>query len=123
MPKPIHDDGDTCFSTSSPSSVSPSIFRTPCLGLQFQEPQLASIGPYHCTKNLPLQQYKYSFLDSFISGTKSQGKDLRFYVQQMMSLEWRARRCYSEDLSMSSSEFVELMLLDGCFVIEVLRHV
>ncbi|PPS16132.1 hypothetical protein GOBAR_AA04454 [Gossypium barbadense] len=112
------DDRDFCYSTSS--SVSPCIFKTPFPGLQFQEPQLASIGPYHYTnRNLPLDKYKYSFLDRFISRT---GKDLRFYVQQMMSLEWHSRTCYSHDFSMSSPQFVEMMLLDGCFIMEVLHH-
>ncbi|MBA0848766.1 hypothetical protein Goshw_006867 [Gossypium schwendimanii] len=112
------DDGDLCYSTSS--SVSPCIFKTPFPGLQFQEPQLASIGPYHYTnRNLPLDEYKYSFLDRFISRT---GKDLRFYVQQMMSLEWHSRSCYSHYFSMSSPQFVEMMLLDGCFIMEVLHH-
>ncbi|MBA0705771.1 hypothetical protein Golax_017932 [Gossypium laxum] len=112
------DDGDLCYSTSS--SVSPCIFKTPFPSLQFQEPQLASIGPYHYTnRNLPLDKYKYSFLDRFISRT---GKDLRFYVQQMMSLEWRSRTCYSHNFSMSSPQFVEMMLLDGCFIMEVLHH-
>ncbi|MBA0792381.1 hypothetical protein Gohar_016882 [Gossypium harknessii] len=112
------DDGDLCYSTSS--SVSPCIFKTPFPGLQFQEPQLASIGPYHYTnRNLPLDKYKYSFLDRFISRT---GKDLRFYVQQMMSLEWHSRTCYSHNFSMSSPQFVEMMLLDGCFIMEVLHH-
>ncbi|TYI96916.1 hypothetical protein E1A91_D01G107600v1 [Gossypium mustelinum] len=112
------DDGDLCYSTSS--SVSPCIFKTPFPGLQFQEPQLASIGPYHYTnRNLPLDKYKYSFLDRFISRT---GKDLRFYVQQMMSLERHSRTCYSHNFSMSSPQFVEMMLLDGCFIMEVLHH-
>ncbi|MBA0641792.1 hypothetical protein Goklo_026291 [Gossypium klotzschianum] len=112
------DDGDLCYSNSS--SVSPCIFKTPFPGLQFQEPQLASIGPYHYTnRNLPLDKYKYSFLDRFISRT---GKDLRFYVQQMMSLEWHSRTCYSHNFSMSSPQFVEMMLLDGCFIMEVLHH-
>ncbi|KAG8502934.1 hypothetical protein CXB51_000737 [Gossypium anomalum] len=112
------DDRDLCYSTSS--SVSPCIFKTPFPGLEFQEPRLASIGPYHYTnRNLPLDKYKYSFLDRFISRT---GKDLRSYVQQMMSLEWHSRTCYSHDFSMSSPQFVEMMLLDGCFIMEVLHH-
>lgn len=103
------------------ASVSPCIFKTPFPGLQFQEPQLASIGPYHhyTARNLPLDKHKYSFLDRFISRT---GKDLRFYVQQMMSLEWRSRMSYSDDFSLSSPQFVEMMLLDGCFIMEVLHH-
>ncbi|EOY28721.1 Uncharacterized protein TCM_030240 [Theobroma cacao] len=92
---------------------------SPCI----QKPELVSIGPYHRDKDLPLNKYKYSFLQNFLSRTRNQGKDLCFYVRQMMTLELRTRRCYSdEDLSMCSSEFVEMMLVDGCFVMEVLHH-
>ncbi|XWS10430.1 hypothetical protein CRYUN_Cryun39dG0077000 [Craigia yunnanensis] len=87
-----------------------------------EEPQLVSIGPYHKGKNLSLEKYKYLFLEKFMFRTRNQGKDLCFYVRHMMTLEWRTRRCYAEDLPMSSSEFVEIMLVDGCFIMEVLRH-
>ncbi|XWS10432.1 hypothetical protein CRYUN_Cryun39dG0077200 [Craigia yunnanensis] len=114
----VYHHGDTYFSSSS----NPCIFRTPFPGLEFQEPQLASIGPYHKGKNLPLEKYKYSFLEKFMNRTRNQGKDLCFYVRHMITLEWRIRRCYAEDLPMSSAEFVEMMLVDGCFILEVLRH-
>ncbi|KAK6228993.1 hypothetical protein SCA6_017944 [Theobroma cacao] len=109
--------GDRSCNTSSPC-----IFRTPFPGLAFQEPQLASIGPYHRGKNLPLDKCKYSLLEKFLSRTRNLGKDLCFYVRRMMKLERRTRRCYSEDLSMPSAEFVEMMLVDACFIIEVLRR-
>ncbi|XVF77807.1 hypothetical protein PTKIN_Ptkin14bG0076200 [Pterospermum kingtungense] len=107
--------------SSSSSSSDPCIFRTPFPGLQFQRPQLASIGPYHRGKNLPLEKYKYSFLEKFVSRTKNYGKNLCFYVRNVMTLEWRTRRCYA-DLPISSPEFDEMMLVDGCFILEVLRH-
>ncbi|XP_021293720.1 UPF0481 protein At3g47200-like isoform X1 [Herrania umbratica] len=91
---------------------------SPCI----QKPELVSIGPYHRDKDLPLNKYKYFFLQKFLSRTRNQGNDLCFYVRQMMTLESRTRRCYSEDISMCSSEFVEMMLVDGCFVMEVLHH-
>ncbi|XWS10436.1 hypothetical protein CRYUN_Cryun39dG0077900 [Craigia yunnanensis] len=113
----VYHHGDTCSSSSNPC-----IFRTPFPGLEFQEPQLTSIGPYHKGKNLPLEKYKYYFLEKFMSRTRNQGKDLCFYIQHMMTLEWRIRRCYAEDLPMSTSEFIKMMLVDGCFVMEILHH-
>ncbi|XP_022717076.1 UPF0481 protein At3g47200-like [Durio zibethinus] len=111
-------------------SPSPCIFRTPYPELRFQtypelyfqKPNMVSIGPYHRGENLPLENNKYFFLEKFISRTRNQGKDLRFCVQYMMTLERCTRRCYSEDLSMSSLDFVEMMLVDACFILEVLRH-
>ncbi|KAJ3696105.1 hypothetical protein LUZ60_001482 [Juncus effusus] len=38
----------------------------------------------------------------------------------MRSLEEKARSAYSEQVSLSSDEFVEMMVLDGCFIIEFL---
>ena len=90
--------------------------------IRIPEPELVSICPYHRGKILPLDKYKYSFLEKFLSRTTNQGKDLCFFLRQVMTLEWRIRRCYSEDLSMASSEFVQMMLLDASFIIEVLRH-
>ncbi|XVE82025.1 hypothetical protein DITRI_Ditri15bG0113800 [Diplodiscus trichospermus] len=99
------------------------IFGNPFSRLGFNKPELVSIGPYHWGKNLPLDKYKYSILEQYLSRTKNQGKDICFFVPHMISLEPRARRCYSVDFgSMSNSEFVEIMLVDACFIIEVLRH-
>uniref|UniRef100_A0A0D9UZB3 Uncharacterized protein n=1 Tax=Leersia perrieri TaxID=77586 RepID=A0A0D9UZB3_9ORYZ len=40
-------------------------------------------------------------------------------VAEMRALEARARACYSEaSVSLSSDEFIQLLLLDGCFVLE-----
>ncbi|XP_068309230.1 UPF0481 protein At3g47200-like [Pyrus communis] len=40
----------------------------------------------------------------------------------MKELEERTRNCYSEVISMSSSDFVQMMVLDGCFIIELFRE-
>ncbi|KAK8706180.1 hypothetical protein V6N13_049755 [Hibiscus sabdariffa] len=74
----------------------------------YLKPRLVSIGPgpFHRDEDLPLDKYKYLFLDKFMFRT---GKDLSFYVQAMMALQWRTRRCYSEDLSMSDPEFIEMI--------------
>ncbi|KAK9174703.1 hypothetical protein WN943_000051 [Citrus x changshan-huyou] len=37
----------------------------------------------------------------------------------MKDLEKRARRCYSEPVSLSSDQFAIMMLLDACFIVEV----
>ncbi|KAI7996936.1 UPF0481 protein [Camellia lanceoleosa] len=41
----------------------------------------------------------------------------------MRSLELVARRQYSELIEMSSDDFIQMMLLDGCFIIELFQQV
>ncbi|OMP03361.1 Disease resistance protein [Corchorus capsularis] len=117
--KQVNQHGETSCNNSS---WFPCIFRTPFPGLKSQEPLLVSIGPYYRGKNLPLDKYKYSSLEKFLSRTRNQDKDLYFFVRMMVKLEQHARRCYSENMSIASPGFVEMMLVDACFIMEVLRH-
>ncbi|KAH9650185.1 transmembrane protein [Citrus sinensis] len=43
------------------------------------------------------------------------------YVMAMRALEERARKCYGGSTSLNRDEFVQMMLLDGCFIVEVIR--
>ncbi|XVE78416.1 hypothetical protein DITRI_Ditri13aG0143300 [Diplodiscus trichospermus] len=99
------------------------IFRTPFPELELQKPELVSIGPYHRGEKHQLDKYKHSFLEKLLSRTRNNPeRDIRFYVREIIALENRARACYSEDLLMSSRDFVKMMLVDGCFAIELLRY-
>ncbi|XVF34518.1 hypothetical protein REPUB_Repub18cG0065600 [Reevesia pubescens] len=90
---------------------------------QFQKPELVFIGPYHRNEEHQLDKYKHSFLEKLISQTRNNlERDLCFYVGEFIALEKRARAYYSEDLAMSSRDFVKMMLVDGYFTIELLRH-
>ncbi|KAL6008818.1 hypothetical protein ACLOJK_022044 [Asimina triloba] len=88
------------------------------------KPQLVSIGPYHI-KNKELkamQGRKLEHLQSIL--LRNPKRELKDYVEEMKKLEGRAKKCYSDDQSTSSSylggiEFVEMMLLDGCFLVEM----
>ncbi|XP_027063073.2 UPF0481 protein At3g47200-like [Coffea arabica] len=105
------------------------IFRLPC-GLtgtneKAEEPELVSIGPYHRGKNhlLKFEEHKWYFLDKILSRNHNNHfSGLSTYLRCMRDLEARARACYSDKLLMSSHDFVEMMLLDACFVVGLLRH-
>ncbi|CAI9117616.1 OLC1v1019028C1 [Oldenlandia corymbosa var. corymbosa] len=81
------------------------------------EPEIISIGPYH--RNKPhlqmMEEHKWRFLKS------RRDDELRHCVAAMRSLEEKARRCYSEPIDISSKDFVTMLLLDGCFVLELIR--
>ncbi|KAK9183338.1 hypothetical protein WN944_026489 [Citrus x changshan-huyou] len=67
-----------------------------------------------------MEEHKNRFLKKLLQrrGEES-AKD---YVMTMKDLEKRARRCYSEPVSLSSDQFVVMIVLDACFIIELFRY-
>ncbi|GMP84614.1 hypothetical protein CsSME_00038073 [Camellia sinensis var. sinensis] len=51
------------------------------------------------------------------------GVDLRQLMKAMKGLESKARSCYSEPIPMSSKDFIDMMVLDGCFIVKLLHQV
>ncbi|CAL5422198.1 unnamed protein product [Camellia sinensis] len=87
------------------------------------EPEMVSIGPYHRDKDLEFQSYKWQFLDSLLSRTGQPQSSLRSMTRAMKELEEEARRQYSGAIDMSSDDFIQMLLLDGCFIIELFQQV
>ncbi|KAL3504633.1 hypothetical protein ACH5RR_034474 [Cinchona calisaya] len=85
------------------------------------EPQVLSIGPYHRGKsNLKkLENHKLGYLQELLDRKKE--KSLDEYINALKELKDRARKCYAEEIRLSGDEFVEMMCLDGCFIIQFLR--
>ncbi|XP_021288603.1 UPF0481 protein At3g47200-like [Herrania umbratica] len=89
------------------------------------EPQLISIGPYHlCAKPhlIEMEVYKKRCLQRILERKGQQSKER---CLNAMNLE-RARKWYSPSLSkilenpIAYKEFEEMMLHDGCFIVELL---
>ncbi|KAL6133563.1 hypothetical protein ACLB2K_065798 [Fragaria x ananassa] len=103
------------------------IFRVPQSLLEINgksyQPHIVSIGPFH--RGEPhlrmIEEHKWRYLGSLLSRTEPKGLTLQHYLKSMESMEARARECYSETIHLSSDEFVEMMVLDGCFLIELFR--
>ncbi|KAF3320245.1 hypothetical protein FCM35_KLT22155 [Carex littledalei] len=98
------------------------IFRTPHNISQSKknlfEPSVISIGPFHHGKKSlkAMEEHKWRFLESFLSRGDT---SLDLYISEMKLLEERTRRCYSEMFDdLDSHAFVEMMLLDGCFMLQ-----
>ncbi|CAH9139561.1 unnamed protein product [Cuscuta epithymum] len=113
-------------------SLKSEIFRVPreLLGTNSEadarpyQPRAFSIGPYHHGKPhlKEMQEYKWRFLEILIQRTiEEKGVGLAHYTKAVRGLEAQARECYSEAINLSSDEFVEMMVLDGCFVLEIFR--
>ncbi|KAL5819676.1 hypothetical protein ACOSQ4_023518 [Xanthoceras sorbifolium] len=83
-------------------------------------PQMVSLGPYHHGKKRlrQMDRHKWRSLHHVLESTN---QDIRIYLDSMKELEEKARACYEGPISLSSNEFVEMMVLDGCFVLELFR--
>ncbi|OEL21121.1 hypothetical protein BAE44_0017860 [Dichanthelium oligosanthes] len=82
------------------------------------EPHHISIGPYHRTKNpdLARDDDKVRCLGAVLSAATA--TTLEAYLTELASLEGRARSCYASAFEqMDSTEFVRMLLLDGCYVL------
>ncbi|KAF8031375.1 hypothetical protein BT93_D0540 [Corymbia citriodora subsp. variegata] len=108
------------------SSKQWSIFRVPEHIREVDEkaynPRIVSIGPFH--RNQPelraaepqkLRLYKRLMRQI---GNEEHEVGLQTAIKK---LEGRARGCYSEEFNyISSEEFVQMMILDGCFIVELM---
>ncbi|EOA27098.1 hypothetical protein CARUB_v10023196mg [Capsella rubella] len=104
-----------------------SIFRVPqsmidCNGRCY-EPRVVSIGPYHRGKMhlKMIEEHKWRYLNVLLART--QNLTLEAYMKRVRTVEEEARECYSESIHMESEEFNEMMVLDGCFILELFRKV
>nr|XP_043637316.1 UPF0481 protein At3g47200-like [Erigeron canadensis] len=84
-------------------------------------PQVVSIGPFHHGKEKlkAMEQRKWQYLTTLLSRVANVETRLGRCVEVLKVLEERARKCYGEDIQMNSDEFVEMLLIDGCFIIEL----
>ncbi|GAB2279624.1 hypothetical protein Dimus_014268 [Dionaea muscipula] len=83
-------------------------------------PQVVSLGPYHHGR-LSVQEmepHKWRALHHIL---RRHDQDINIYLDAMKELEEKARTCYERPVSWSSEEFVEMMVLDGCFMLELFR--
>ncbi|GLU13518.1 hypothetical protein SLE2022_301510 [Rubroshorea leprosula] len=85
-------------------------------------PQIVSLGPYHHGKRRLRQmgRHKWRSLHRVLKRTN---QDIKVYLDSMKDLEEKARGCYEGTIYLSSNEFVEMMVLDGCFVLELFQGV
>ncbi|XXG60600.1 hypothetical protein AAC387_Pa04g2465 [Persea americana] len=84
------------------------------------EPEIISIGPYHRgnPRLQAMEKKKSQHLRDILS--QNPASYLKDFIRNLKVLEDRVRRCYSNDIRLTSNEFVEMMLLDGCFLVHLL---
>ncbi|KAL0291931.1 UNVERIFIED_CONTAM: hypothetical protein Scaly_2614200 [Sesamum calycinum] len=84
------------------------------------EPEVIAIGPYHRDKdNLKMMEdHKLRYLHLLL---QRKNDNIEKYVSAIGPLEPQARKCYAENINLSPADFIEMLVLDGCFVIELVR--
>ncbi|KAK9180290.1 hypothetical protein WN943_029498 [Citrus x changshan-huyou] len=103
-----------------------SIFRVPNqlrkINATAYEPEMLAIGPYHHGKDhlMAFEEHKTRYLQNLLH-RRSLNRSLSDYVTTLRALEEKARKCYGGSISLDKEEFVEMMLLDGCFIVEIIR--
>eukprot|EP00268_Persea_americana_P035400 TRINITY_DN3495_c0_g1_i1.p1 TRINITY_DN3495_c0_g1~~TRINITY_DN3495_c0_g1_i1.p1 ORF type:complete len:440 (-),score=51.82 TRINITY_DN3495_c0_g1_i1:377-1696(-) len=88
------------------------------------EPRIISFGPYHQGKPRlqAMEKYKWRYLEAILR--RNPEIPLENYINMMKEQETTIRSWYPDYFDTNSSEeFVKMMLLDGCFVVEYLLRI
>ncbi|RWR92934.1 UPF0481-like protein [Cinnamomum micranthum f. kanehirae] len=115
---------------SSSASESCSIHRVPSWlrrkNSDAYDPKVISIGPFHYEKRegelRAMEEHKWKYLHDIISRKHEDEGWLEDCLAAVKGLEERARNCYSEVIPLDSDSFVEMMVLDVCFILELFRR-
>ncbi|KAJ6288705.1 hypothetical protein OIU76_024648 [Salix suchowensis] len=83
-------------------------------------PQVISLGPYHHGEKhlLKMDKHKWRCLHHVM---QRPNQDIKLYLDTAREMEAKARSCYEGPINLSSNQFVEMMVLDGCFMLELFR--
>ncbi|XP_031404037.1 UPF0481 protein At3g47200-like [Punica granatum] len=94
------------------------------------EPVLVSIGPYYHYKRKSqlqyMEQHELRCLNDLLTRKEEQGvatrsDQIRKYLGVLEGLEDKARGYYADPVDLKKNDFLEMLLLDGCFIIELFR--
>jgi hypothetical protein len=84
-------------------------------------PDKVSIGPYHHGKQglETMEEHKWRYMDALLSRKPDLEASLDDCLTALREVEHRARACYEEEINVTDDEFLQMMLVDGCFIIEL----
>ncbi|XP_042499928.1 UPF0481 protein At3g47200-like [Macadamia integrifolia] len=84
-------------------------------------PSRVSIGPfYHGHRHLqPMEARKLRYFKKFLN--RQPEATLSNYIKVVRDLEERAYQCYPDGLKFERNNFVMMMVVDGCFILELLH--
>ncbi|XP_047173582.1 UPF0481 protein At3g47200-like [Vigna umbellata] len=88
-------------------------------------PQILSIGPYHHKASHvgeednsfeAMEKLKLNYVKGFINRTQLPMREL---IVRIKNLEEKIRCCYAEPIRYKSDDFLKMILVDACFIIEL----
>ncbi|KAG7943532.1 hypothetical protein I3843_15G045100 [Carya illinoinensis] len=106
------------------------IFKIPNILYRQQEkafiPDAFSFGPlHHSLPNLKsVEKIKLQYLQCLVSRLHNSGESKKMVIDLIKSIEEvekEARQYYAESIEYTPEEFVKILLIDGCFIIELFR--
>ncbi|XP_074317910.1 UPF0481 protein At3g47200 [Silene latifolia] len=119
--------------TTDPKILSKSVGRGTCsifkvpktfteVNGKLYQPQIISIGPFHHGQpNFQMmEEHKYQYLGQLLTRTKL---TLLALFDAVARYEAEIRECYSEIIQLEAQELLEMMVVDGCFILELFRKV
>ncbi|CAK9312842.1 unnamed protein product [Citrullus colocynthis] len=82
-------------------------------------PEVITIGPFHHYKkdSMATQALKPLCFNAYLHRTNLKVEGI---LAMAKSWEKEARCCYAQPINKNSYDFVKMMLLDGCFIVELL---
>ncbi|KAK6938587.1 Protein of unknown function DUF247, plant [Dillenia turbinata] len=88
-------------------------------------PSIISIGPFHhgAGSLQAMEKLKERYFSRLMHPSSQNAPKMETLLQAMRKLEEEARSCYSEAIQLSSEKFTNMMVIDGCFIIELLREI
>ncbi|XP_048137666.1 UPF0481 protein At3g47200-like [Rhodamnia argentea] len=112
-------------SVGSADGIGFCIFRVPQslseINQMAYQPNTVPIGPYHHGKPQfqKIQEHKRRFSIDLLNRTSQRRDKLQHFAEALKPMEEQVRKCYSEALAFGSDDLIEMMVLDGCFIIEL----
>ncbi|KAA8525596.1 hypothetical protein F0562_007451 [Nyssa sinensis] len=84
-------------------------------------PCIISVGPLHRNDGSlqVMEAYKYFYMQSIVERTQDPEKTKADICAAISSLEKEARANYAEKISHRDYELAEILLVDGCFILEL----
>lgn len=113
----------------SPSLSANCIFKVPGAlrrrNATIYEPKMVSIGPFHHGKDrlAPMEKLKLWYLHCLLVRLPLSPKEiLQEFTGSIRELAKCTTNSYAEKLDLTEDELVEMMIVDGCFLLELFRR-
>ncbi|MBA0781638.1 hypothetical protein Gotri_002543 [Gossypium trilobum] len=103
------------------------IFRTPTILARHSPnayiPNCFAFGPFHrCQPNSKAtEKIKVKYLRELLLRSSNPEAMLRECLNSVKEIKGKARDCYAGYIDLAEEEFLEMLVVDGCFIVELFR--